>query len=74
MTKPMELPLESMSAAEKVQLMEAIWSSLCKTPSDVQTPEWHREILAERTRRLEQGEATVSKWPDAKDRLLNLDR
>ncbi len=70
---PMELPLHSMSAAEKVQLMEAIWSSLRETPSEVEPPEWHKEILAERTRRLEQRGATVSDWPDAKARLSNLD-
>ena len=67
-----ELPLDSMSAAEKLQLMETIWSSLCQNPGDVQSPEWHKEILAERTRRLQSGEATVSSWNDAKARLQRL--
>ncbi len=69
-----ELPLDSMSVAEKVQLMEAIWASLRQTPSDIESPEWHREVLAERTRSLERGEASVSQWPDAKARLMNLDQ
>lgn len=67
-----ELPLNSMSVAEKLQLMETIWSSLCQNPGDVRSPEWHKEILAERTRRLENGEATVSSWDEAKTRLLKL--
>jgi hypothetical protein len=67
-----ELPLDSMSIAEKLQLMETIWSSLCQNPGDVRSPEWHREVLAERTRRLENCEATVSSWSAAKDRLLKL--
>ena len=67
-----ELPLNSMSVAEKLELMETIWSSLCQKPGDIQSPEWHKEVLAERTRRLESGEATVSTWNDTKARLLKL--
>ncbi|MHB0958213.1 MAG: addiction module protein [Pirellulaceae bacterium] len=67
-----ELPLDSMSVAEKLQLMELIWSSLCRHPGDVRSPEWHKAVLAERTRRLENGEATVASWNEAKSRLLKL--
>ena len=67
-----ELPLDKMSVAEKLEAMETIWSSLCQNPGDVQSPGWHQEVLAERTRRLEQGEATVSSWNEAKARLLKL--
>jgi hypothetical protein len=66
------LPLESMSVAEKLQVMESVWASLCKQPADVESPEWHAAILAERTRRLESGEATVSPWSEAKCRLQEL--
>jgi putative addiction module component (TIGR02574 family) len=67
-----DLPLDSMSVAEKVEAMERIWSSLCQKPGDVQSPEWHKDVLEERTRRLASGEATVSTWSDAKARLLKL--
>ncbi len=67
-----ELPLGAMSVTEKLQLMETIWSSLCQNPGDVQSPEWHKEVLAERGRRLASGVATVSTWDDAKTRLLKL--
>ena len=67
-----ELPLESMSLADKMLVLETVWASLCDTPTDVQPPEWHREILAERTRRLETGEAKVSSWEEAKKRLMKL--
>jgi hypothetical protein len=69
-----ELPLESMSVAEKLQVMEMVWASLRHKPSDVASPEWHREAVEERNRRLESGEATVSKWSDAKRRLQDLGR
>jgi len=69
-----ELPLETMSVAEKLQVMESVWASLCHKPADVVSPEWHAKILEERTRRLESGESTVSKWSDAKQRLQDLGR
>ena len=67
-----DLPLDTMSVAEKMEAMETIWSSLCQKPGDVQSPEWHEEVLTERTRRLASGESTVSSWSDAKARLLKL--
>lgn len=67
-----ELPLDRMTVAEKLQVMESVWASLCKQPADVESPEWHAAILAERSRRLESGEATVSPWSEAKRRLQDL--
>ena len=69
---PIDLPLASMTVAEKIQLLEAIWDDLCTKPGDVQSPEWHQAVLAERTRRLESGKVTVSSWDEAKARLLKL--
>ena len=67
-----DLPLENMSVAEKLRVMEAVWASLCHKPVDVASPEWHEKVLAERTRRLESGESTISKWSEAKRRLQDL--
>lgn len=66
-----DLPLDSLSTIEKLQILETVWDSLRQVP-DLPTPEWHREILAERTRRLESGEATLVSWQDAKKRLNEL--
>ncbi len=67
-----DLPLENMSVADKLRVMEAVWASLCHKPTDVASPEWHAKVLAERTRRLESGQSAVSKWSDAKGRLQDL--
>ena len=67
-----ELPLETMTVAEKIQLLERIWDDLCRESGDVQSPDWHREVLEERQRRLESGEATISGWSDAKTRLRDI--
>lgn len=69
-----DISIETMSVAEKVRLLETVWESLCAHPGDVQSPEWHREVLEDRRRRLEDGRATVSAWADAKARLLQLGR
>ena len=66
------LPLDAMSIAEKLEAMEAIWASLCSRPGDVASPAWHEDVLAERKKRLESGEATVSDWGEAKKRLQDL--
>ena len=67
-----DIQIEALSVAEKVQLLESVWESLCSQPGDVQSPEWHREVLDERRRRLEDGRATISPWTDAKARLMQL--
>lgn len=68
------IEIEKLSVAEKVQLLESVWESLCAHPGDVQSPEWHREVLDERRRRLKDGQATISAWSDAKVRLMQLGR
>jgi len=42
---PIELPLNTMSVEEKVQLLEHVWDNLCRQSGDVRSPEWHAEIL-----------------------------
>lgn len=67
-----EIPLDTMSVSEKVRLLETVWESLCNKSGDVRSPEWHREVLETRKRRLEDGQATVSRWTEAKARLLQV--
>ena len=64
-----DLPLESMTTSQKLEAIEALWASLCKNPSEVESPAWHAAILADRKRRLESGEAVVSDWESAKKRI-----
>lgn len=67
----LNLPLNSMTTREKLDLMESIWDSLRGSP-DLPSPDWHREILAERTRQIEAGEVEFLDWEDAKKRLNRL--
>lgn len=65
-------PYNSMSVAEKIQVMELVWESLRQRPDEVPSPEWHQQVLEERPRRLASGEATISSWDEAKKRLNEL--
>ncbi len=69
-----DLPLESMTTPQKLEAMEALWASLCKNPSEVESPAWHAAILADRKRRIESGEAVVSDWESAKRRIREFDQ
>ena len=65
----MNIKIESLSVPERLALVDRIWSSLQSDPDSVPSPEWHKNLLEERVRRLESGEATVSPLEDVKKRL-----
>ena len=68
----LEIPLDTLSLAEEVRLLESVWDSLCSKRGDVQSPEWHREVLEVRKQRLKDGQATVCPWDEAKARFLEV--
>lgn len=64
----MQLPLDKMTTAQKLDAMDQLWASLRSSP-DYTPPAWHAEILAERRRRIESGEATFSSLDDVVARI-----
>ena len=67
-----EIQLEGLTVAQKMQLLERIWDDLCHESGDVRSPDWHAAVLAERKRQIESGEMPISSWSDAKERLMKL--
>jgi len=49
--------IKKMSKIERLQTMEAIWDSLIDEESEIESPGWHRDILEERKRKIENGQA-----------------
>ena len=49
--------IADMSIEERIEVMEAIWGSLLKSDSDIESPDWHTEILTERRRRIDDSSA-----------------
>ena len=51
------IEIKKMSVIERLQAMEAIWDSLLYEESEIESPEWHKNILEERKRKIEDGKA-----------------
>lgn len=49
--------IKKMSRIERLQAIEALWDSLIDEESEIESPEWHRDILEERKRKIEAGKA-----------------
>jgi putative addiction module component (TIGR02574 family) len=60
------LPLNEMTAEEKLQTMETIWQSLSANPETVESLEWHRDELRVREAQVASGEATLVDWETTK--------
>jgi len=66
---PTTIDLQEMTTPDKLRLMEALWQNLSTTGSEVTSPEWHGEILAERDRLTAYGEEAFIDWEIAKRQL-----
>jgi putative addiction module component (TIGR02574 family) len=63
---PVTLQLSDLTVSEKLQLMEALWEDLSRNADAIESPEWHREVLEDRERRIASGEVHFSDWEQAK--------
>ena len=66
------LPLQSMTTAEKLEMMEAIWADLCRDERLVESPAWHEQVLRERDAEAREGREIPADWDEAKRRLRGL--
>jgi hypothetical protein len=49
--------IEQMDDAEKLHTMEQLWDVLCRKNTQGLTPSWHQEVLNDRIKLHESGEA-----------------
>lgn len=61
------LELGQLPLTERIEAMEQLWDSLCREPGYDPSPDWHKAVLAERRKELQQGQ--VFAWDDVKARL-----
>ncbi len=66
---PNSIDIGRLSREEKLRIMEAIWEDLSRDAEQVESPDWHREILDETESRLKAGQESVVDWPEAKEGL-----
>jgi hypothetical protein len=58
-----------LSKAEQLQAMEWLWASLSKEQQDIESPEWHGEVLAARKAKADSGEAQFLSLAQLKEHL-----
>lgn len=63
------LAIDKMTIEEKLQAMEALWDDLCQHEEALPVNDWQKEILDERERLIEEGEAHFVDWEEAKKRI-----
>lgn len=66
---PFHLPLKDMTLQEKLDAMESLWEDLVRTPEVIESPAWHKEVLDERSRNLQEGKSQFIDWETAKEAL-----
>ena len=65
----MKEEVSRLSKAERLQALEWLWASLSKEQQDIESPEWHGEVLAARKAKADSGEAQFLNVAQLKKRL-----
>lgn len=58
-----------MTRDEKLRAMEALWADLSRDEEALESPGWHRDVLAEREQLVRDGKAQFINWDTAKKRI-----
>ena len=59
--------IDNMSVGEKLQAIEALWDAL--DDDEVKSPDWHYEVLEERSRLLDSGQAELISLDEFKKQI-----
>ena len=62
--------IESLTAAERLELMEVLWDGISHNERNFESPAWHAEDLRKTEERVAAGLETFHDWDDVKARLL----
>jgi putative addiction module component (TIGR02574 family) len=60
---------DDLSADEKIDYLELLWSRIAATPEAPAVPEWHREVISERLRDLKSNPNIGDNWEVVQKRL-----
>ena len=62
---PIDLPLEKMTLADKLEVMELLWADISRQPTQLPSPDWHKDVLDERRRLVAAGKLKFLDWDTA---------
>ena len=60
-----DLPLDKMTLAEKLEAMELLWADISRHPAALPSPAWHRDVSEERRRLVAEGKLKFLDWDTA---------
>jgi hypothetical protein len=63
------IPIDNLSTADKIVLMERLWEHLSRRSADIVSPDWHGDVLADRRAAVLEGRTSFIDWEEAKKRL-----
>lgn len=63
------IDIEHMTTEDKLRMMEELWSNLCQREDQIPVSQWHKELLDERDRLVENGQAHFVDWEAAKKQI-----
>ena len=63
------LPLDQMTLAEKLRVMETLWADLSRDEQQLESPAWHEQVLKDREERVRSGQEAFVDWETAKQQL-----
>ena len=52
-----ETEIKQLSKTERLQILDTVWNSLLEEKSELDSPDWHAEILEERRKKIDEGKA-----------------
>ncbi len=66
--KTIDLNLSDFTLAQKLQLLETLWDDIVRC-GDIDSPEWHEDILKDRQAAYDSEKISASDWQQAKKRI-----
>ncbi|MBO8143308.1 MAG: addiction module protein [Thermodesulfobacterium sp.] len=68
----MQIQLNNLTIEDKLKLIEFIWNDLLKTEKDVPSPDWHKDELLVREKRVKENKEKILSWQEAKKDILKI--
>lgn len=63
--------IDEMTAAQQIELMEALWKNMSERNVNGEPPDWHREYLSDREKAIANGEDSFISLDAFEDDLRN---
>ena len=61
--------IDQMTAAQQIELMEALWKSMTERDLNSEPPEWHRQYLEDREKAIAEGKDSFISLDEFEDEL-----